>query len=205
MPDGLWARGPQWAQMGGWVAPTQAAQSAAPAPRQEEAEGEREITQRLVILHFTLLLSLSLCLFPSRQLTLWIRTSGHLYAWLCMSLRSWMRASTCIFCMHRARSSSGWVSRLRTRPHKCAEGNKYVLWFTVYVENCSFLKSWNTSLSACSSAHEQLASVLRSQLFFVVFVFLFFFLLFKTSAHWLQLFRGGLCAKQAKKKSVVDC
>lgn len=197
--DARWTLGPR-APMGtdGWVGGTHTGSTGGSASTQtRRGRGrEREITQPLVILHIALLLSLSLCFFPSRQLTLWIRTSGHLYAWLCMSLRSWMRASTCILCMHRARSSSGWVSRLRTRPHKCTEGKKYVLWFTVYVKNCSFLKSWNTSLSACCSAHEQLASVLRS----TVFCVFCFFLLFKTSAHWLQLLRGGLAQNKLKKK-----
>lgn len=56
MPDGLWARGPRWAQMGGWVAPTQAAQAAAPAQRQ--GKEERDHTTSDTTLHST---SLTAC------------------------------------------------------------------------------------------------------------------------------------------------
>ena len=187
MPDGLWARGPQWAQMGGWVAPTQAAQAAAPAPRQGEGEREREITPPLVILHFALLLSLSLSLF---QLTLWMRTSGHLYAWLCMSSRSWMRASTCVLCMHRARNSSGWVSRLRTRPHKCTEGNKYVLWFTVYVKKLQVLQ-----VLKYTAVRLLLGTRAASRCAWITTVFL---------CPLTPAVHGRARAKQAQKKSFAD-
>lgn len=71
--DARWTLGRR-APMGtdGWVGGTHTGSTGGSASTQtRRGRGrEREITQPLVILHIALLLSLSLCFFPSRQLTL---------------------------------------------------------------------------------------------------------------------------------------
>lgn len=114
-PDGLRAR---WVQMGGWVAPTQAAQAGTLALRQDKS---KEHTAQQVILDFTLV---------SLHVTLW---QGHQYACgVCESIHMFILLVSLL---------------LHTSPTRATESNKYNLWFILLVKKSAHFTSWNNSWS----------------------------------------------------------
>lgn len=86
MPDGLWALGPRWAQMGGWVAPTQSAHSAVPAPRRGKEERVHTIASDTTL--HTTPECVCVCVCP------YIRTCCHLYA-VCMYIHTECLCACC--------------------------------------------------------------------------------------------------------------
>lgn len=124
MPDGLWALGPRWAQMGGWVAHPHRQH------RRQRQHQDRE-RERESLHHQWYYTSHSLSLSVSVHLTLWIRTCGHLYAWLCIRACCWICACTRICMSARILPLS---SSLYILPHKYTEGDKYIVWF-IFMKN----------------------------------------------------------------------
>lgn len=141
MPDGLWAWGPRWAQMGGWVAPTQEGHAAASRHKKKKGQKERESDKDHTKASDTTLLTLSLCIHAWASDLL----NKDMWSFVCTSLHKCMllTAVSMRVCVHAVLFGclpARVCCALTHLSHmNILKGNKYILWF-IFVTSAGFLE-----------------------------------------------------------------